>query len=97
MAHSQLNDVIKHAAVKDPMKSKATACRTLVFGSNMLEGKGLKFEPVFGDVTPKRIGEEFRRLELAKENSLLPEEVNDKEFRDFLFRLRMDEIVRNVI
>ncbi len=97
MAHSQLNDVIKRAAVKDPLKSKATACRTLVFGSNMLEGNGLKFEPATGEFTPKRIGEEFRRLEEAKENSSLLEEVNDKEFRDFLFGLRMDEIVKGVI
>jgi len=92
MAHSQLNDVMKRASVKDPLKSKATTMRTLQFGVTMLMNHKIEFKPPEDDVTNENIGKWFRYLELAEEKSILPDEVNVKPFEDFLYDIRMSEI-----
>jgi predicted nucleotidyltransferase len=92
MAHSQLNDAIKRATVKDPMKSKATTMRTLQFGVTMLMNHKIEFKPPEDEVTNENIGKWFRLLDVAKEKSMLPDEVNIKPFEDFLYDIRMSEI-----
>jgi predicted nucleotidyltransferase len=92
MAHSQLNDVIKRATVKDPLKSKATTMRTLQFGVTMLMNHKIEFKPPEDEVTNENIGKWFRLLDVAKEKSMLPDEVNTKPFEDFLYDIRMSEI-----
>ena len=92
MAHSQLNDAIKRASVKDPLKSKATAMRTLQFGVTMLMNHKIEFKPPEDEVTNENIGKWFRLLDVAKEKSMLPDEVDGKPFEDFLYDIRMSEI-----
>ena len=92
MAHSQLNDAIKRASVKDPLKSKATTMRTLQFGVTMLMNHKIEFKPPEDDVTNENIGKWFRYLDIAKEKSMLPDEVSVKPFEDFLYDIRMNEI-----
>jgi len=92
MAHSQLNDAIKRATVKDPMKSKATTMRTLQFGVTMLMNHKIEFKPPEDEVTNENIGKWFRLLDVAKEKSMLPDEVNVKPFEDFLYDIRTSEI-----
>ena len=92
MAHSQLNDAIKRASVKDPLKSKATTMRTLQFGVTMLMNHKIEFKPPEDDVTNENIGKWFRYLDIAKEKSMLPDEVSVKPFEDFLYNIRMEEI-----
>jgi predicted nucleotidyltransferase len=92
MAHSQLNDAIKRASVKDPLKSKATTMRTLQFGVTMLINHKIEFKPPEDEVTNENIGKWFRLLDIAKEKSMLPDEVNSKPFEDFLYDIRMSEI-----
>ena len=92
MAHSQLNDAIKRASVKDPLKSKATTMRTLQFGVTMLMNHKIEFKPPEDDVTNENIGKWFRYLDIAKEKSMLPDEVSVKPFEDFLYDIRLSEI-----
>jgi predicted nucleotidyltransferase len=92
MAHSQLNDAIKRASVKDPLKSKATTMRTLQFGVTMLMNHKIEFKPPEDEITNENIGKWFRYLDLAKEKSMLPDEVDPKPFEDFLYDIRMSEI-----
>ena len=92
MAHSQLNDAIKRASVKDPMKSKATTMRTLQFGVTMLMNHKIEFKPPEDEVTNENIGKWFRYLDVAKEKSTLPYEVDIKPFEDFLYDIRLSEI-----
>ena len=94
MAHSQMNDAVKRVAVKSPEKSRATAARTLLFGINLLDQGKTLFTPVT-NTTPAEIGELFRRLEDARENSDLPEIVDPVPFEDFLYDLRIKEIQRS--
>lgn len=92
MAHSQLNDAIKRANVKDPLKSKATTMRTLQFGVTMLMNHKIEFKPPEDEITNENIGKWFRCLDIAKEKSVLPDEVNVEPFEDFLYDIRMSEI-----
>lgn len=92
MAHSQLNDAIKRASVKDPLKSKATTIRTLQFGITMLMNHKIEFKPPEDEVTNENIGKWFRYLDIAKEKSMLPYEVNVEPFENFLYDIRMSEI-----
>ena len=92
MAHSQFNDVIKRATVKDPLKSKATTMRTLQFGVTMLMNHKIEFKPPEDEVTNENIGKWFRYLDIAKEKSMLPDETDPKPFEDFLYDIRMIEI-----
>jgi predicted nucleotidyltransferase len=94
MAHSQINDTVKRAAVKDPQKNRDTAARTLQFGINLIKNGKIEFKP-FHDATPEIIGELFRELENARNTSELPEVVFRHPFEEFLYELRLKEIINN--
>ena len=94
MAHSQMNDVKKRATVRDPQKNRNSAARTLNFGISLLNTGTLLFNGV-GDVTPGEVGELFRELDAAHLRSELPDVVDRKPFEDYLYALRMGEIIEN--
>lgn len=91
MAHSQMNDTVKRAGVCDPVKNRNTAARTLKFGIHLISDGDIRFEPV-GDTSASEIGELFRELDAAHENSPLPDEVDPESFERFLYDLRISEI-----
>ena len=94
MAHSQMNDTKKRATVRDPEKSRNTAARTLQFGITLLNKHILRFEPV-SDSTPSEVGELFRVMEDARDKTSLPDSVDRAPFEEFIFELRMAEIIGN--
>lgn len=65
--------------------------RSLVFGINLLNGNGFQFNPVMVN-TPKHVCNIFRIFNESVENSKLPETINPKPFRDWLYNLRLDEL-----
>jgi predicted nucleotidyltransferase len=98
MAISGLNDAIKRAAVRDPAKSLWTCARTLNFGCNLLCDKGICFEvPEVDSVDESYCKLEFDRLDECYKISNLPEKVDPKPFEDFLYRLRKDEIIKDIL
>jgi predicted nucleotidyltransferase len=68
--------------------------RTLFFGINILKHNKIIFQPNTNGTTEKY----FETLELLKEsfeNSSLPEEPEEKPFRDFLLNLRLKQLYKN--
>jgi hypothetical protein len=94
MAMSQLSDATKRAAVRDPAKSLWTCARTLNFGCKLLDGDGVVFEkPEYYTVNEHKCIIEFKNLESAFITSELPDHVDPKPFEDFLWNIRMSEIL----
>lgn len=91
MAHSQINDTVKRAGVRDPQKNWNTAARTIQFGINLLIDGDIRFDPV-SNVTPAEVGMMFRELDKVRDTSPLPDVVNREPFEDFLYNIRMGEI-----
>lgn len=98
MAMSELSDATKRKAVRDPQKNLQTCIRTLWFGHTLLTGGGVYFSPVTQDVTEADCQHEFERLDIAYETKKVGREKPDPvPFDDFLFRIRMKEILDNHI
>jgi hypothetical protein len=98
MAMSELSDATKRKDVRDPQKSLQTCVRTLWFGHTLLTGGGVYFSPVTQDVTEADCQHEFERLDVAYETKKVGREKPDPApFDDFLFRIRMKEILDNHI
>lgn len=91
MAHSQMNDTVKRAGVRDPVKNRNTAARTLKFGIRLIADSEIRFDPV-GDTSSAEVGELFRQLDEARDNSPLPDEVNPDPFERFLYDIRISEL-----
>ena len=97
MAISQLKDAEKRKEVKDPQKSLVTCQRTLLFGIKLLYGEGVDFKaswPMF-EITKEACEANFIDLDVALQCSKLPEFPNPKHFDNFIYRLRMQEILDN--
>jgi predicted nucleotidyltransferase len=94
MAMSLLKDHTKRAGVMPEGKALRTAWRTCVFGQSLLlEGK-IKFKPMFEDVTVEDVEWIIKSLKYIYESaSSLPDKPDEKPFRDFLFKLRIDNLV----
>lgn len=98
MAMSELSDATKRKDVRDPQKSLQTCIRTLWFGHALLTGGGVYFSPVTQDVTEADCQHEFELLDVAYETKKVGKEKPDPApFDDFLFRIRMKEILDNHI
>ncbi len=97
MAMSELSDATKRKDVRDPQKSLQTCVRTLWFGHTLLTGGGVYFAPVMKDVTEADCQHEFDLLEVAYETKKVKEKPDPIPFDDFLFRIRMKEILDNNI
>ena len=96
MAMSQLSDATKRAAVRDPAKNLWTCARTLNFGCKLLGGDGVVFEkPEYYTVNEQRCITEFANLDTSFAESKLPDHVDPKPLEDFLWNIRMSEILDN--
>ena len=96
MAMSQFSDATKRAAVRDPEKSLWTCTRTLNFGCNLLFAGYVGFEkPTTSAIDEEFCKEEFKILDECYKLSTLPDHVNPKPFEDFLWNIRMSEILDN--
>lgn len=78
----------------DPTISKRCGIinRSLLFGINLLNGRGFQFNSVINDNTPKDVRRYLNVFDVIVENSSLPETTNPKPFRDWLYNLRLDEL-----
>ena len=99
MAISQLKDAEKRKEVKDPQKNLVTCQRTLLFGIKLLYGEGVSFKaswPMY-EITKENCEANFIDLDIALQCSKLPDFPNPQPFDDFIYRLRMQEILDNNI
>jgi predicted nucleotidyltransferase len=98
MAISQLKDAEKRKEVRDPQKSLWSCKRTLEFGHTLLTGGGVFLQCNSGyEMTEEILQKEFDRLDEAHKMSKLPDAPNPKHFDNFIYRLRMKEILDNNI
>jgi predicted nucleotidyltransferase len=97
MAMSELSDATKRKDVRDPQKNLQTCIRTLWFGQDLFLGRKLSFTPVSSIVSEQMCSEEFAVLDSAYESSNMREKPDPVPFDDFLFRIRMKEILDNHI
>lgn len=93
MATSQFGDHTKRAKVMPEGKALKTAWRTCEFGQTLLLANKIKFKPVEGEISISDVEWILKELKISYENSPLPERPDEKPFRDFLFKIRMDELV----
>jgi len=96
MAISQFKDHIKRADVMPEGKALNSAWRTCVFGQMLLLSKKIEFKPAPSNdvVTVEDVEWILKGLDYTYENSSLPEQPNEKPFRDFLFKVRIDELTQ---
>lgn len=93
MAMSQWNDAKKREKVKDPMKSKSTAVRTLRFGYNMICMRRFMYHWVpFLDYTEAEYNDLLAATMIALSHSDLPEKIDETDYRIFLRDLRLKQI-----
>ena len=93
MAESQIKSEGKPA--NDPRiagKGYRTALRTIEFGIRLLSEGRICFSPANGEPDAEKVWEGMRRLEEAYESSPLPDRPDEDVFRDFLLRLRLEEM-----
>ncbi len=93
MAESQIRSEAKPS--NDPKiagKGYRTAMRTIEFGIKLLSEGRICFSPAAGEHGADMVWEGMRRLEEAYESSPLPDRPAEDVFRDFLMRLRLEEI-----
>jgi len=91
MAINQYKDDLKRPNM--PVnKAYKTCLRTVKFGIALFNTGELKFEPVRHPVTQDEIDTAFLELNDAYALSKLPKEPDEKQFRDFLYELRVADI-----
>ncbi len=92
MAESQIKSETGAGAAKKPGKGYRTALRTIDFGIALLKEGRICFAPVFHTPEFVEVMEEMRQLDEAYESSRLPDLPDEEAFRDYLLRLRLDEM-----
>ena len=92
MAISQFKDHTKRAAVLPAGKALRTTWRTCVFGQTLLLGNKIEFKPVTEDISVSDAEWIIKGLESAYTHSTLPERPDEKPFRDFLFKIRINNL-----
>jgi hypothetical protein len=93
MAESQIRSEGKPSNdAKIAGKGLRTAMRTINFGIRLLSEGRICFSPAIGEPGAERVWEGMRRLEEAYESSPLPDRPPEDVFRDFLMRLRLEEM-----
>ena len=90
MAESQIKSEV--GAAKKSGKGYRTALRTIDFGIALLKEGRICFAPVFHTPEFVEVMEEMRQLDEAYESSRLPDLPAEETFRDYLLRLRLDEM-----
>jgi hypothetical protein len=89
MAESQIKSEEKP---KIAGKGYRTALRTIDFGIRLLSEDKICFEPVLHTPTVREVMEKLGQLQEAYEASRLPDLPDEDAFRDFLLRLRLEEM-----
>ena len=89
MAESQIKSEEKP---NTPGKGYRTALRTINFGIKLLTEGRIYFAPVSGTPTAEEVTIKMRQLDEAYKTSRLPELPDEDAFREFLLRLRMEEM-----
>jgi hypothetical protein len=95
MAESQIKSEEK--PMENPKvagKGYRTALRTINFGIVLLTEGRISFAPVLHTPGAGEVMKRMRRLDEAYETSRLPDRPDEDAFREFLLRLRMDEMAR---
>jgi predicted nucleotidyltransferase len=95
MAESQIKSEEK--PMENPKvagKGYRTALRTINFGIELLTEDRICFAPVLHTPGAGEVMEKMRQLDEAYETSCLPDRPDEDAFREFLLRLRMDEMAR---
>jgi predicted nucleotidyltransferase len=92
MAISQFKDHTKRAAVLPAGKALRTTWRTCVFGQTLLLGNKIEFKPITEDISVSDAEWIIKGLESAYTHSTLPERPDEKPFRDFLFKIRINDL-----
>lgn len=93
MAESQIKSEGK--PTNDPKitgKGYRTALRTIEFGIRLLSEGKISYSPAIGEPGAEVVWEGMRRLEEAYESSPLPDRPDEDVFRNFLMRLRLEEM-----
>jgi len=95
MAESQIKSEEKPADnPKAAGKGYRTALRTINFGIELLTEGRICFAPVLHTPGAGEVMEKMRQMDEAYETSRLPDRPDEEAFREFLLRLRMDEMAR---
>jgi len=89
-----VESLIRSAQNKPEFEDKGlrTALRTIWFGISLFRSGHLKFTPVNFSVSEVEILKALSDLEMAYENSELPKRPDEEPFREFLYRLRLQDI-----
>ena len=93
MAESQIQS--EKRPVKSAGKGYRTALRTINFGIELLTNGKLSFEPVMHIPEAEEVAEKMRRLDEAYEASTLPDLPDEDAFREFLLKLRLEDLKRD--
>jgi predicted nucleotidyltransferase len=95
MAISQFKDSTRRKIAQNmnPDKAYKTCLRTLKFGIKLFNDGSIMFAPVDRVPTKEEIDEAFDELGNAYEESDLPDQPKEKPFRDFLYDVRMSELI----
>jgi hypothetical protein len=94
MAESQIKEEQKPKGTGG--KGYRTALRTLNFGIELLTRGRLCYEPVYYTPEIEVVMDKKQQLLEAYEASSLPEMPDEEAFREFLFKLRMDEMAGKI-
>ena len=100
MAESQIkSDETPEKKPKIPGKGYRTALRTINFGIKLLSEGGICFSPVLHAPSAEEVMERMEQLDEAYLKSPLPDRPDEEDFREFLLKLRMEEMAgeRNLI
>ena len=93
MAESQIKYEQKPESIVG--KGYRTALRTINFGIELLTNGKLCFEPVMHIPEAEEVAEKMRQLTEAYEASTLPDLPDEDVFREFLLKLRLEDLKRN--
>ncbi len=93
MAQSQIKSEEKPAKIpRIAGKGYRTALRTINFGIELLLGGKICFVPVLHTPEAEEVMEKLQQLDKAYACSLLPDRPDEDVFREFLLRLRLDDL-----
>lgn len=90
MAESQIKS--EGEAARSPGKGYRTALRTLNFGITLLKEGKISFAPVLHTPEAGEVMEKMRQLHEAYAASSLPDLPDEEAFRDYLMRLRIENL-----